>query len=97
MDTFALPASGGYQRIGTFGPRDAPMPVNHSDLVTQGSARFVKVAEGQHVLIGDTTQLVSQHDWVKLGVSLLDGSQDSDGFVITSYSIHYTKLYEERR
>ncbi|GAA4499118.1 pesticin C-terminus-like muramidase [Pseudaeromonas paramecii] len=81
VDTFALPASGGYQRIGTFGPRDAPMPVNHSDLVTQGSARFVKVAEGQHVLIGGTTQLVSQHDWAKLGVRLVNGSQDSDGFL----------------
>lgn len=71
----------GYSKVGDFGPLDAPKPINTQDIVTHGADKFVKVAEGQHVLISGDTRLVSQHEWARLGVTLVDGGSDPDGFL----------------
>lgn len=49
--------------------------------MTHGADKFVKVAEDQHVLISGDTRLVSQHEWARLGVTLVDGGSDPDGFL----------------
>lgn len=71
----------GYSKVGVFGPLEAPKPINTQDIVTHGADKFVKVAEDQHVLISGDTQLVSQHEWARLGVTLVDGGSDPDGFL----------------
>ncbi|MDU7580881.1 glycoside hydrolase family 19 protein [Aeromonas sp.] len=71
----------GYSKVGAFGPQEAPKPINTQDIVTHGADKFVKVAEDQHVLISGDTRLVSQHDWARLGVTLVDGGSDPDGFL----------------
>jgi hypothetical protein len=71
----------GYSKVGDFGPLDAPKPINTQDIVTHGADKFVKVAEDQHVLISGDTRLVSQHEWARLGVTLVDGGSDPDGFL----------------
>lgn len=70
-----------YSEVGVFGPLDAPKPIKTQDIVTHGAGRFVKVAEGQHVLISGDTRLVNQHEWGTLGVTLVDGGSDPDGFL----------------
>ncbi len=71
----------GYSKVGAFGPQEAPKPINTQDIVTHGADKFVKVAEDQHVLISGDTRLLSQHDWARLGVTLVDGGSDPDGFL----------------
>ncbi|MCH7369635.1 glycoside hydrolase family 19 protein [Aeromonas sp. MR16] len=71
----------GYSKVGAFGPLEAPKPINTQDIVPHGADTFVKVAEDQHVLISGDTQLVSQHEWARLGVTLVDGGSDPDGFL----------------
>ncbi|MGY3929548.1 Phage-related lysozyme (muraminidase) [Aeromonas encheleia] len=70
-----------YSKAGTFGPLDAPKPIRTQDIVAHGADRFVKVAEDQHVLISGDTRLVNQHEWEILGVTLVDGGSDPDGFL----------------
>ncbi|MED7773086.1 glycoside hydrolase family 19 protein [Aeromonas dhakensis] len=71
----------GYSKVGDFGPLEAPKPINTQDIVTHGADKFVKVAEDQYVLISGDTRLVSQHEWASLGVTLVDGGSDPDGFL----------------
>ncbi|MNG81711.1 Chitinase class I [compost metagenome] len=71
----------GFSKVGAFGPLEAPKPINTQDIVTHGADKFVKVAEDQHVLISGDTRLVSQHEWARLGVTLVDGGSDPDGFL----------------
>ncbi|MGL5758852.1 hypothetical protein, partial [Plesiomonas sp.] len=80
-----------YHDIGTYGPQPAPLAVADNDVIKHGANNFVKVAEraaassdeltGEYVLLGGDVELVSQHDWSKLGVRLVDGSSDPDGFL----------------
>ncbi|WP_349921907.1 glycoside hydrolase family 19 protein [Aeromonas veronii] len=70
-----------YSKVGVFGPLDTPKPINTQDIVLHGADKFVKVAEDQHVLISGDTRLVSQHEWARLGVTLVDGGSDPDGFL----------------
>lgn len=84
VDTYKLTKENnkvGYSKVGAFGPLEAPKPINTQDIVTHGADKFVKVAEDQHVLISGDTQLVSQHEWARLGVTLVDGGSDPDGFL----------------
>ncbi|WP_394293292.1 pesticin C-terminus-like muramidase [Aeromonas rivipollensis] len=84
VDTYKLTKENnkvGYSKVGAFGPLEAPKPINTQDIVTHGAEKFVKVAEDQHVLISGDTQLVSQHEWARLGVTLVDGGSDPDGFL----------------
>lgn len=64
-------------------------PSKSPDIVSHGANNFVKVRErtaaegelaGEYVLLSGDTQLISQHDWAKLGVKQVDGSNDPDGF-----------------
>ena len=79
-----------YHDVAKFGPLALPLAVNESDILSHGSNQFVKVREraaatgelaGEYVLLSGDTQLISQHDWAKLGVKLIDGSKDEDGFL----------------
>ena len=84
VDTYKLTQENnkvGYSKVGAFGPLEAPKPINTQDIVTHGADKFVKVAEDQHVLISGDTRLVSQHEWARLGVTLVDGGSDPDGFL----------------
>jgi predicted chitinase len=84
VDTYKLTKENnkvGYSKVRAFGPLEAPKPINTQDIVTHGADKFVKVAEDQHVLISGDTQLVSQHEWARLGVTLVDGGSDPDGFL----------------
>ncbi|MDM5083348.1 glycoside hydrolase family 19 protein [Aeromonas rivipollensis] len=84
VDTYKLTKENnkvGYSKVGAFGPLEAPKPIKTQDIVTHGADKFVKVAEDQHVLISGDTQLVSQHEWARLGVTLVDGGSDPDGFL----------------
>ncbi|MDM5058181.1 pesticin C-terminus-like muramidase [Aeromonas rivipollensis] len=84
VDTYKLTKENnkvGYSKVGAFGPLEDPKPINTQDIVTHGADKFVKVAEDQHVLISGDTQLVSQHEWARLGVTLVDGGSDPDGFL----------------
>ncbi|HHQ4518184.1 TPA: hypothetical protein ACSP2U_000191 [Aeromonas veronii] len=80
----------GFHEVANFGPLVLPLAVKESDIVTQGANNFVKVRErtaadgelaGEFVLQGGDVEMVSQHDWHKLGVKLVDGSSDDDGFL----------------
>ncbi len=84
VDTYKLTKENnkvGYSKVGAFGPLAAPKPINTQDIVTHGADKFVKVAEDQHVLISGDTRLVNQHEWARLGVTLVDGGSDPDGFL----------------
>ena len=84
VDTYELTKENnkvGYSKVGAFGPLEAPKPINTQDIVTHGADKFVKVAEDQHVLISGDTRLVNQHEWARLGVTLVDGGSDPDGFL----------------
>jgi len=79
-----------YHDVAKFGPLVLPLAVKESDILSHGSNQFVKVREraaatgelaGEYVLLSGDTQLISQHDWAKLGVKLIDGSKDEDGFL----------------
>lgn len=79
-----------YNHLGTFGPLAAPHPVKESEVISHGANNFVRVREraaaegelpGEYVLLVGGTELVSQYDWGKLGVKLVDGSSDPDGFL----------------
>lgn len=79
-----------YHDLAEFGPLVLPLAVKESDIISHGANNFVKVRErtaaagelaGEFVLLIGDTQLVSQHDWAKLGVKLIDGSSDPDGFL----------------
>jgi len=79
-----------YHDVAKFGPLVLPLAVKESDILSHGSNQFVKVREraaatgelaGEYVLLSGDTQLISQHDWAKLGVKLIDGSSDPDGFL----------------
>lgn len=80
----------GFHGVANFGPQVLPLAVKESDIVTHGANNFVKVRErtaadgelaGEFVLQGSDVEVVSQHDWHKLGVKLVDGSSDEDGFL----------------
>ncbi|HHQ4784801.1 glycoside hydrolase family 19 protein [Aeromonas hydrophila] len=80
----------GFHGVANFGPQVLPLAVKESDIVTHGANNFVKVRErtaadgelaGEFVLQGGDVEVVSQHDWYKLGVKLVDGSSDPDGFL----------------
>ncbi|HDX8366536.1 hypothetical protein HQK30_09225 [Aeromonas hydrophila] len=80
----------GFHEVANFGPQVLPLAVKESDIVTHGANNFVKVRErtaadgelaGEFVLQGGDVEVVSQHDWHKLGVKLVDGSSDDDGFL----------------
>ena len=83
-------AQHGYHNLAQFGPLVLPLAVKESDVVSHGANNFVKVRErtaaegelaGEYVLLSGDTQLISQHDWAKLGVKQVDGSNDPDGFL----------------
>jgi hypothetical protein len=83
-------AQHGYHNLAQFGPLVLPLAVKESDIVSHGANNFVKVRErtaaegelaGEYVLLSGDTQLISQHDWAKLGVKQVDGSNDPDGFL----------------
>ncbi len=80
----------GFHEVANFGPLVLPLAVKESDIVTHGANNFVKVRErtaadgelaGEFVLQGGDVEVISQHDWYKLGVKLVDGSSDDDGFL----------------
>lgn len=80
----------GFHDVAVYGPLVLPLAVKESDIVTHGANNFVKVRErtaadgelaGEFVLQGGDVEVVSQHDWHKLGVRLVDGSSDPDGFL----------------
>ncbi|WP_339015053.1 glycoside hydrolase family 19 protein [Aeromonas popoffii] len=80
----------GFHDVAKFGPLVLPLAVKESDKVSHGANNFVKVRErtaadgelaGEFVLLADGVEVVSQHDWHKLGVKLVDGSSDEDGFL----------------
>ncbi len=80
----------GFNDVAVYGPLVLPLAVKESDIVTHGANNFVKVRErtaadgelaGEFVLQGGDVEVVSQHDWHKLGVKLVDGSSDPDGFL----------------
>lgn len=80
----------GFHEVANFGPLVIPLAVKESDIVTHGANNFVKVRErtaadgelaGEFVLQGGDVEVISQHDWHKLGVKLVDGSSDDDGFL----------------
>ncbi|MDO2950344.1 hypothetical protein [Aeromonas simiae] len=80
----------GFHNVAEFGPLMMPLAVKESDIVSHGANHFVKIREraaatgelaGEFVLLGGDAELVSQHDWHKLGVKLVDGSHDDDGFL----------------
>lgn len=80
----------GFHDVAVYGPLVLPLAVKESDIVTHGANNFVKVRErtaadgelaGEFVLQGGDVEVVSQHDWHKLGVKLVDGSSDPDGFL----------------
>ncbi len=80
----------GFHEVANFGPLVLPLAVKESDIVTHGANNFVKVRErtaadgelaGEFVLQGGDVEVISQHDWHKLGVKLVDGSSDDDGFL----------------
>lgn len=80
----------GFHDVAVYGPLVLPLAVKESDIVTHGANNFVKVRErtaadgelaGEFVLQGGDVEVVSQHDWHKLGVKLVDGSGDPDGFL----------------
>ncbi|EPC4028648.1 glycoside hydrolase family 19 protein, partial [Aeromonas salmonicida] len=80
----------GFHDVAKFGPLVLPFAVKESDKVSHGANNFVKVRErtaadgelaGEFVLLADGVEVVSQHDWHKLGVKLVDGSSDEDGFL----------------
>jgi hypothetical protein len=80
----------GFHDVAKFGPLVLPLAVKESDIVTHGANNFVKVRDrtaadgelaGEFVLLADGVEVVSQHDWHKLGVKLVDGSSDEDGFL----------------
>ncbi|WP_368164374.1 hypothetical protein [Aeromonas sp. R6-2] len=80
----------GFHDVAVYGPLPLPLAVKESDIVTHGANNFVKVRErtaadgelaGEFVLQGGDVEVVSQHDWHKLGVRLVDGSSDPDGFL----------------
>ncbi|MGL5846387.1 MAG: hypothetical protein ACRCYG_07255 [Aeromonas veronii] len=80
----------GFHEVANFGPLVLPLAVKESDIVTHGANNFVKVRErtaadgelaGEFVLQGGDVEVISQHDWYKLGVKLIDGSSDDDGFL----------------
>ncbi|MBZ6065301.1 glycoside hydrolase family 19 protein [Aeromonas schubertii] len=80
----------GFHDLAVYGPLVLPLAVKESDIVTHGANNFVKVRErtaadgelaGEFVLQGGDVEVVSQHDWHKLGVRLVDGSSDPDGFL----------------
>lgn len=79
-----------YENVAKFGPLTVPLAVKKADIVTHGTQKFVRVREraaakgelaGEFVLLAGDTELLSQHDWDKLGVKLVDGSSDPDGFL----------------
>lgn len=79
-----------YEALAKFGPLNAPLAVKKTDIVTHGTQKFVRVREraaekdelaGEFVLLASDAELLSQHDWGKLGVKLVDGSNDPDGFL----------------
>src|SRR5574344_1222719 len=83
-------AQHGYHDLADFGPLVMPLAVKESDSVSHGANNFVKVRErtaaegelaGEYVLLSGETQLISQHDWAKLGVKQVDGSNDPEGFL----------------
>ncbi|MFM5398326.1 hypothetical protein ACET8C_08440 [Aeromonas veronii] len=80
----------GFHEVANFGPLVLPLVVKESDIVTHGANNFVKVRErtaadgelaGEFILQGGDVEIISQHDWHKLGVKLVDGSSDDDGFL----------------
>lgn len=80
----------GFHDVAVYGPLVLPLVAKESDIVTHGANNFVKVRErtaadgelaGEFVLQGGNVEVVSQHDWHKLGVKLVDGSSDPDGFL----------------
>ncbi|MDM5073059.1 hypothetical protein [Aeromonas bestiarum] len=80
----------GFHDVAKFGPLVLPLAVKESAKVSHGANNFVKVRErtaadgelaGEFVLLADGVEVVSQHDWHKLGVKLVDGSSDEDGFL----------------
>ncbi|WP_421208834.1 pesticin C-terminus-like muramidase [Aeromonas sp. 602396] len=80
----------GFHEVANFGPLVLPLAVKESDIVTHGANNFVKVRErttadgelpGEFVLKGGDVEVISQHDWHQLGVKLVDGSSDEDGFL----------------
>ncbi|MGL4888111.1 MAG: glycoside hydrolase family 19 protein [Aeromonas veronii] len=80
----------GFHDVAVYGPLVLPLAVKESDIVTHGANNFVRVRErtaadgelaGEFVLQGGDVEVVSQHDWHKLGVKLVDGSSDPDGFL----------------
>lgn len=80
----------GFHDVAAYGPLVLPLAVKESDIVTHGANNFVKVRErtaddgelaGEFVLQDGDVEVVSQHDWHKLGVRLVDGSSDPDGFL----------------
>ncbi|MGL5813251.1 MAG: pesticin C-terminus-like muramidase [Aeromonas sp.] len=84
IDTYKLTKENNqtsYSKVGAFGPLDAPKPIKTQDIVLHGADKFVKVAEDQHVLISGDIRLVNQHEWAMLGVTLVDGGSDPDGFL----------------
>lgn len=99
VSTFRL-ENNRYTEASEFGPLAAPYPIKEQDRVTQNSNKFVKVAEDEHVLLVGKSEVVSQHDWAKLGVGLFDGSQDLDGFLEKAEtenqegSAFFTALYD---
>lgn len=79
-----------YEALAKFGPLNTPLAVKKTDIVTHGTQKFVRVREraaekdelaGEFVLLASDAELLSQHDWGKLGVKLVDGSNDPDGFL----------------
>lgn len=79
-----------YKNVAKLGPLTVPLAVKKADIVTHGTQKFVRVREraaakgelaGEFVLLAGDTELLSQHDWGKLGVKLVDGSSDPDGFL----------------
>ncbi|MGL5162365.1 MAG: hypothetical protein ACRC8E_08865, partial [Plesiomonas shigelloides] len=79
-----------YEALAKFCPLNTPLAVKKTDIVTHGTQQFVRVREraaekdelaGEFVLLSGDAELLSQHDWGKLGVKLVDGSNDPDGFL----------------
>lgn len=80
----------GFHDVAAYGPLALPLAVKESEIVIHGANSFVKVRErtaadgelaGEFVLLAGNVEVVSQHDWHKLGVKLVDGSGDPDGFL----------------
>lgn len=90
VTSYRLTTPCGYDSLSSFGPITEPLAVKESDIVSHGANQFVRVREqlaiegalsGEFVLLAGDAEIVSQFDWGKLGVKLVNGSDDVDGFL----------------